>query len=110
MAKKKSKPARGKKAVAGKTNKGPKQAPLIEGMRYDDLDAFCEAIGDARDRQARALADENAEHDGAQAALIKHKREVYTHAGIELALIPGTPKLRVRKVKADRKKTAAGDE
>lgn len=68
-------------------------------VRYRELDAFCEGIADAREKKNEALGDEKGYISGALAAMQKRDCSVYKHDGIELLLVPGDAKLRVRLTK-----------
>lgn len=61
---------------------------------------MCETIGEVRDERNAGLLTEAGEN---QAAIKEMKRKglhAYRHAGIELALVEGVDKLRVRKSKS----------
>ncbi len=71
----------------------------MEHVRYQDLDAYCEGISDARAKKNEAVADEKGYTTGALASMQKRGCSVYKHAGIELLFVPGDAKLRVRVTK-----------
>lgn len=73
----------------------------MEQVRNRRLDNLCEAIGDARETMNSA---KNDEQGSIQAALQEMQRgglQVYRHARVELARIPGAEKLRVRVTKEE---------
>lgn len=86
-----------------KTPPPAKAVPLpgMEHVRYTDLDAYCESIGEARARKNDAVADEKGYIQGAMQSMQKHNCTAYKHAGVELLLVPGDAKLRVRLLKND---------
>jgi hypothetical protein len=98
---------RSKKNVAAKKPPKPKQdaLPGMEHVRYRDLDAFCEGIAGARKKKNNAIADEQGYIQGAMKAILKHQEQgelkagVYKYSGVELVLVHGDDKLRVRLIK-----------
>jgi hypothetical protein len=79
--------------------RGPRQQPLIPGVRHHRLDSLCESIADTRGEMNK-LDKEDAEDCAAALKYCReHKVGAYKHAGIELAYVQGGDKLRVRTVK-----------
>jgi hypothetical protein len=73
----------------------------MEHVRYRDLDAYCEGIGDAREKLSEAKGEEQGYITGALASMKKKGVHVYKHAGIGLVLVPGDDKLQVRRLKGE---------
>lgn len=104
---KKSAPSKSRSAAKGKAAKPARQArkprnqslPGMEHVRYRDLDALCEGIGDARAAKNRAVTDEAGYVQDAIGAMQKHDITGYKHAGIGLVLTGGAVKLSVRVLK-----------
>jgi hypothetical protein len=71
----------------------------MERVRNKRLDNICEAIGDERDRKNKAQTEENSLIGTALQEMQRAKIQVYKHAGVELARVPGAEKLRVRLTK-----------
>jgi hypothetical protein len=95
--------ARATKDVKPKAPKPPRNPSLpgMEHVRYRELDAYCESIGAARDKKNAAIMDEKGYTQGALQAMVKRDCHTYKHAGVELILVPGDAKLRVRLLKDD---------
>lgn len=97
----KSKPA--KKAAPKKTKKLKQPAlPGTEGERIKSLDSICEEIGDGRDISNRVKREEKGLVNRAlkiMADRSKGNPMAYRHANVELSLVPGDMKLRVRTLK-----------
>src|SRR5262245_25683946 len=75
--------------------------PGMEAIRDATLDRLCEDIGGYRDQMSRLRADESADKLLALDRMAERKFQIYKHAKIELALIPGDMKLRVRQIKEE---------
>lgn len=73
----------------------------MEHVRYTDLDAICEGIGDARRAKNAAVLDEQGYMQDAIPAMQAHDVTVYKYAGVELILVPGDTKVRARLIKND---------
>lgn len=88
---------------AGATRKGPRSQPLpgMERVRNKKLDHLCEDIAEARSSINAQHGVEKGALQGAQRVMHDNKISVYKHGGVELALIPGTEKVRARLVKED---------
>lgn len=106
---------KGKKNVAAKKPPKPKQnaLPGMEHVRYRELDAFCEGIAGARKKKNSATQDEQGYMQGAMKAILKRQEQgelkagVYKYGGIELVLVHGDDKLRVRLIKDNEGEGAA---
>lgn len=92
----------GKRSVKGKI-KSPRSAvlPGFEQVRNGRLDTVCEGIADERRIKNAAQLEEASLITTAQRIMEAQTPSltVYKHAGVELALIPGTSHIRVRLVK-----------
>jgi hypothetical protein len=73
--------------------------PGLRGARSQKLDNLCEAIGEQRDAKNEATVQEDSLTASALQEMQKRKLQVYKHAGLELARVPGSERLRVRRVK-----------
>lgn len=73
--------------------------PGMEQIRNRRLDNFCEAINDARSTKNAQQIEEDSAIQGALREMHDRSVDVYKHAGVELARVPGTEKLRVRLTK-----------
>lgn len=104
---KKLKPSKAKKAVV----RSPRSQvlPGMEQTRNQRLDHICEGISDVR-RAINRLKGEELDLER-QATVVMSEKSIpaYRQAGVELALVPGEPKLRVRLINesATAKKKAA---
>lgn len=103
MAKKPKKPSPKKKIVpkkAPKAKKAPKTRqptlPAMAQVRDRTMDGYCEGIGDARALKNKAVQEEKGYIQGALNRMHKTGQTVYKHAGVEVVLVPGDDKLRVR--------------
>lgn len=86
----------------------PRQAvlPGHEQVRNARLDSFCEEIGEGREAMNKARTVVQFASDGAVQEMERQERSgnpvhIYKHAGVELVLVPGASKLRVRLTKDD---------
>lgn len=70
-------------------------------MRSRRLDNLCEGLGDARDQMNSAKVEEQSLIQAALQQMVKEGIQVYKHARVELARVPGAEKLRVRVVKEE---------
>jgi len=68
-------------------------------VRSQRLDNYCEAISEDRKKIADLRADEQGSIQGALKEMKAKRLGSYTHAGVELAFVPGADKLRVRLTK-----------
>ena len=75
--------------------------PTLEDVTIEDLDNVCHSIAECRDTMAVARNDEKGLEQTALALMHRHKRTTYHGSGVELALVPGEEKLRVRTSKAN---------
>lgn len=118
---KKAKPVRAKKpptqrktsnSKRGEKIKGPKQPQLpgTSGVRSAKLDTVCEGIGDERRTKNAANLEEKSLVANALKIMQSRKIQVYKHAGVELAMMPGTATLRVRLTKQDGDASVIGGE
>lgn len=73
--------------------------PGMEQVRNRRLDNFCEAINDARTVKNAQQIEEDSAIQGSLREMHDKGVDVYKHAGVELARVPGTEKLRVRLTK-----------
>lgn len=73
--------------------------PGMEQVRNRSLDRLCESLGDTRDDLARLQGEEADLQSQCMGVMQRDGVTAYRHAGIELALVPGGAKLRVRKLK-----------
>ena len=96
-AKKAAKPAP-KKAPKARTPLEQPTLPGAEGVRSDELDGICEALGRIRDQKNKLIAQEREEMLDALPAMQAAKVLQYRHAGIELVRKVGAEKLAVRVV------------
>ena len=91
----------------------------IEGMedvRYTDLDRACTRLGNIRRDKNELIQDEQAAMANVLKLLKAHERTSYKHKGVEVVLVPGDEKVRVRVDKAggeqdaeQKPKTAKGE-
>jgi len=79
-----------------KANPSDRELPGMEDVRFGALDRDCVAIGDIREQMNQLRADEAAAINRALKHMQHHERTVYKHRGVELVLVPGDVKLRVR--------------
>lgn len=82
--------------------------PGMEQVRNRSLDRLCESLGDTRDEIARLADEEDGLQASAMGVMQRDGVTAYRHAGIELALVPGGAKLRVRKLKDKTEQSASG--
>lgn len=75
--------------------------PGTEGVRSVKLDRICEGIGDERETMNKSKNEEASLIRAALELMQKTKLQVYRHAKIELARVPGAEKLRVRLTKEE---------
>jgi hypothetical protein len=68
-------------------------------LRNAKLDNLCEGIGEELDLANRATQDADSLKASALQVMQQRKLQVYKHAGVELARVPGSEKLRVRRTK-----------
>jgi hypothetical protein len=75
--------------------------PGLESVRHAKLDRLCEAIGDCRQTMNEAKTEERGLEQAAQQFMegASPSLSVYKWAGVELALVPGANRLRVRLTK-----------
>lgn len=73
--------------------------PGHEQVRNARLDSLCEDIGASRDALSVARANEAEAISGAMQEMERKQLTVYRHAGVEIVLVPGAAKLRVRMTK-----------
>lgn len=85
--------------------------PGMEQVRDRTLDQCCEDIGAARDTMNAAKLDEKAAIQRAikRMLLSPTKTRAYRHGGVELALVEGVDKLRVRLTKEADDTVSTGD-
>ena len=84
--------------------------PGMEQVRNARLDSFCESIGDEREAMNKARLEEKGLKQAAVDEMTRKGVTVYRHATIELALIPGAAKLRIRVTKEEGDATVEGGE
>lgn len=68
----------------------------MDQIRDRVLDNLCEAIGDTRATANAARQEEAGYLSSALKRMTGREASIYKHAGVELALVPGSDKLRVR--------------
>lgn len=106
------KAASSRKAPVKKAKKLKQPAlPGTEGVRIKSLDSICEEIGDGRDVGNRLKREEKGLVNRAlkiMADRSKGNPMAYRHANVELSLVPGDMKLRVRTLKDGDANTDAG--
>lgn len=93
---------RGNKPAAGKPRaRGPRSQPLpgMEQVRNAKLDNLCEAISETRGNINQLRTDEKGNEQAALKVMQSAEITVYRHSGVELLLVPGDVKLRVRTTK-----------
>jgi hypothetical protein len=73
----------------------------MEQVRDRTLDNLCEAIGDCRDTLNTTRGEEKGLTASALQRMQARELSIYKHARVELAMIPGTAKLRVRVTKEE---------
>lgn len=73
--------------------------PGMKQARNARLDNITEAISDERKTKNEALLEEKGLKKEAEREMVKKGISIYKNNGIELALVPGSPTLRVRAVK-----------
>lgn len=83
-------------AGATRSNPRARALPGLEKVRDEELDAACERIGDIREQQAALRSSEKQEKKLCQDRMHALKLKAHKHAGVELLLVPGDEKLRVR--------------
>ena len=71
----------------------------MERVRSAKLDSLCESIGDERETMNKARTEEKGLIISALTEMQRRGVQVYKHASIELARVPGSEKLRVRLIK-----------
>ena len=71
----------------------------MEQVRDRKLDNICEGIGEERGRMNEAKTEEQGLIQAALQRMQGGGVQVYRHAGVELARVPGAEKLRVRLTK-----------
>lgn len=113
---KKDKPA--KKTAGGTKRKGaggdkprsrqPRQQALIEDARIKPLDDCAASIADVRDNMNELRGEEKGYLSTARSLMHKYGKSVYKHAGVEIVLVPGDEKVRVRILKDDGNASASG--
>lgn len=84
-----------------KTVKGARARALpgMENARINALDEIATSIADGRQQRNELSTTESALIQRAMRLMHKHKKTVWKHDGIELILVPGDERLRVRLVK-----------
>lgn len=126
MAKKTKAPKKGKKdkpaqKPAGRTKKKgagggkprsqqPRQQALIEDARIKPLDDCAASIADVRDNMNELRGEEKGYLATARSLMHKYGKSVYKHAGVEIVLVPGDEKVRVRILKDDGNASASGSD
>lgn len=100
----KAKPAKKAKASkpAVKAPKKPLRQPALPGteqIRNKSLDRICEGISDVRQDTSRLRGEEQDLTRQAVSVMQRDKVTAYRSAGVELVLVPGDVKLRVRTLK-----------
>lgn len=115
---KKDKPA--KKAAGRPKKKGavaerprsqrPRQQALIEDARIQPLDDCAASIADVRDNMNELRGEEKGYLSTARSLMHKYGKSVYKHAGVEIVLVPGDEKVRVRILKDDGNASASGQD
>jgi hypothetical protein len=85
-------------AAPTRTRKPPRARALpgLEQVRDEELDGACERIGDIREKLAALRQSEKEEKKFCQDRMHGLKLKAHKHAGVELLLVPGDEKLRVR--------------
>lgn len=94
MAKKRGRPP--VKAVKGARTRA---LPGMENARINSLDEIASSIADGRQQRNELATTESALIQRAMKLMHKFKKTVWKHDGIELILVPGDERLRVRLVK-----------
>lgn len=126
MATKKKAPKKGKdkpkktKPVGGTRKKGagggkprsqqPRQQALIEDARIKPLDDCAASIADVRDNMNELRGEEKGYLSTARSLMHKYGKSVYKHAGVEIVLVPGDEKVRVRILKDDGNASSSGSD
>lgn len=96
---------------AARTRKASPRSQVLPGMeqvRNRVLDRICEGIGEERDTQAESQRQEASLQQQAVKTMEQNNVTAYRHAGIELALVPGGTKLRIRKLKDKTEQSSTG--
>lgn len=93
-------PAKAKAAKARKASPRSQVLPGMEQVRNRTLDRVCEGISDTRADMNRLRGEEKDLMMQAVKAMQSDKVTAYRFAGVELVLVPGDVKLRVRTMKA----------
>lgn len=114
MSKKRTTKATGKQRSGKRTNGSGQRAPRsqvlpgLEQVRDTTLESCCEYIGAAREVMNAARGDEQAAIQRAIKRMLKSPQQPkkYLFAGVELALVEGVDKLRVR-LRKDAEDTAS---
>lgn len=88
--------------AAKKTQRGPRSQvlPGMEQVRNRALDRICESIADERAQKNQLIQDEKDYQREAVKVMQRDKVTAYRFAGVEMVLVPGDVKLRVRTIKA----------
>lgn len=100
-----------RKAAATKARtRQPRQAALIEDARIGPLDKVAGAIGDVRDAMNELRAEEKGHMQLARKLMHQYRKSVYKHTGVEIVLVPGDEKVRVRVLKDDGSGSSSGQD
>lgn len=89
-------PRQAERALSSKRSPRSQTLPGMEKIRSKPLDNLCEGIGDCRATKNAATTEERGFERSALKVMQTRGLSVYKHAGVELALVPGSDKLRVR--------------
>jgi hypothetical protein len=84
----------------------------MENARLRSLDEIAASIADCREQRNELKATEDGLLQRAMKLMKKHKKTVWKHDGVELVLVPGDERLRVRLIKGggDAEVETGGDE
>jgi len=102
--------AGGAKAARKPRTRQPRQAALIEDARIGPLDKIASAIGDCRDNMNELRTEEKGHLQVARKLMHQYGKSVYKHAGVEIVLVPGDEKVRVRVLKDEGSSSSSGSD
>lgn len=72
------------------------QLPGTEDHRLEDLHSAAEAYVDVRDERMALTEKEVERRDEVRTLMLKHKKKVYHCDGVEIKIIDGEPKIKVK--------------
>lgn len=84
--------------------------PGMEQVRVRRLDDICHELAEVRATMAQARADEEGAEKLALDVMHRHNLRAYHASGVELAIVPGEEKLRVRTSKGTRATATTTDD